>query len=841
MAIATALALAFTVHATGGLFLNMSGVPVVRGSWFQYYEPGWSKGYFTTLYMEQKIDRFETGVVRYTFKSNDGRASGDVTYIPTPRSVKVEYRFRWSGDRKVLVELAAGLIWAPAVQNGKLYVGGVLQRSLKPSGYAASNGWTNRRYGSSSSNIVFDGPIGKLTFRSPSSDWTISDGRGVAQPWAESNDLLWLGIPSVEVLPGKTKHLSVEWAYEPKPQHSRTQSKYTLYSRRLPVARNVDQDFPLVPKPKEVKLDRTADYTLGSHPSLILPEQCAQIRALFDRFYQGLWEPTQGHSGQIVGSIAALGLPDEGYRIQISQQGVSVVGQSEAGLLNGLYTLALLASPHDGRLVVPLGGIRDWPSIDWRGIHMLVGPKALAFHRDLFTKALRPLKINRAVLQCERTAWEATKGIETSITMPREDLIKEFNMLRRIGIEPIPLIQSFGHTEWLFANDKNADIALNPDVRYALDPRNPRAQELLRSIWTEAIGILKPKTIHFGMDEVAIVGANDNPSFVSDLWDRHLPFLMSIASGNQVQPMIWGDVGLAKDQAIDACNGDSPEHAKRRRDALPKGTLVADWHYSANPDPKAFAKSLQLWKKEGKKPIASTWANPINIRSFVLAATRERCGALQTTWAGFESDWQNLYEYFHQYAAYVTFADYAWSGRVDEVDHRGYDSGRLLRRLLWGAPGNVTVKHGHAAIPYSSQAKKTRLGGYVFELFTPIALRSMIDPKQINAPTVIMLEGSIKGKELVLAVDCQARCEDEEPVARIEIELDNGKTISKTLLYGLDIRSQIDTASVVHADRSQGMSLIEIPLNTEEVRIKRINLRALNVYSGLRLRGITVY
>ena len=90
--------------------------------------------------------------------------------------------------------------------------------------------------------------------------------------------------------------------------------------------------------------------------------------------------------------------------------------------------------------------------------------------------------------------------------MKKEDLAKLFQWYRGIEVEPIPLIQSFGHMGWLFANGMNKDLAINPQVPYTLDPRKPGAKELIGKVWDEAASLLKPRTIHVGLDEVDMLG-----------------------------------------------------------------------------------------------------------------------------------------------------------------------------------------------------------------------------------------------------------------------------------------------------------------------------------------------
>jgi hypothetical protein len=156
--------------------------------------------------------------------------------------------------------------------------------------------------------------------------------------------------------------------------------------------------------------------------------------------------------------------------------------------------------------------------------------------------------------------------------------------------------------------------------------------------------------------------------------------------------MLWGDKGLAPGEAIDATHGDTPEHAAARRAAIPQGAMVTDWHYRNDPDPAKFVGVLELWRKSGQEPIASTWFRENNIRGFTLAADRMKAGTLITTWAGYESSEDALRRHFNQFSAMILSADYSWSGRQEAVTELGYSPTDLFRRLYFDAPVMLNAK-----------------------------------------------------------------------------------------------------------------------------------------------------
>ena len=61
-------------------------------------------------------------------------------------------------------------------------------------------------------------------------------------------------------------------------------------------------------------------------------------------------------------------LPEEGYTLTTTAEGITIVGGSEAGIYYGLQTLRQIIVTNDAR--VPYGVIKDEPSFKYRGAHL---------------------------------------------------------------------------------------------------------------------------------------------------------------------------------------------------------------------------------------------------------------------------------------------------------------------------------------------------------------------------------------------------------------------------------------------------------------------------------------
>ena len=343
--------------------------------------------------------------------------------------------------------------------------------------------------------------------------------------------------------------------------------------------------------------------------------------------------------------------------------------------------------PQIGKLVlhtnglVQVGSKSQKPKVAWRGVHLFVGPNALTFHKKLWTRVLLPLGFNKVVLQCEQTEWKCLPNLRGGINIKRNDLRQLCNWYRSKGVEVIPLVQSFGHIPWLTTKGVNIDLVLNQKVPFAVDPRNPKVKALYQKLWDEVIEATKPKTVHFGLDEIDFRGFPPEPGLLTKLWKIQVPMLAKIASKHHVTMMLWGDELLAPGEGAAPHTAKSVAEAKERRSVIPKWSFICDWHYQKNPDPKLYATSLALFRQEGFRPIASSWFEPENIRGFALAAINHGAGTLQTTWAGYESSEKAMNQNLKQFSAMVLAADYAWTGRAEMPNKLGYDPTAVFRQL----------------------------------------------------------------------------------------------------------------------------------------------------------------
>jgi hexosaminidase len=812
-----------------GLFLDLGGVPIVQGSSFQYFDAQTKKGLYSSRWNPIQVIRLPDGVTRVRYQGLDGLVVGMHEVRPGPGQVTVRYEFRWRGEGRVTVENCLGLLWASALAEGTLQTDGFQFGSLAAPliGDRAS-----RIFGQAGTRLVFDAPIGKLTLETDTPT-DVFDGRGYSQDWARGRGAFWVGQAALTLEPHVTKAVTATWTFEPRAGQAVAARAFAAESVALPAVQPSTKTWPLVPKPKrwEPASGETA-----------LPLEVVAVGSVEGPLgnLDSLWAAEDRSAGrlEVKTRVGALGLAPEGYRATVGPEVVEVVGQDLAGVRHGLASLAQLAKRSGSRLVLPHGTLTDWPSVSWRGVHMFVGPTAREFQGRLMRRVLGPLKFDHAVLQCERTEWAATPGTRTAITMSKADLGALFADYRANSIEPIPLIQSLGHMEWLLAPPAFRALAVNPETPYTLDVRRQAARDLLEAVWREADALLEPKTAHFGLDETDSRGMPGQESLSTRLWQQHLPWLGRLAVSMGVAPMLWGDMALAPGEANDAANGLDKATALARRAAIPRGAWIADWHYADDPNPDAF-RSVPLWKSLGFRPVVASWNKPNNVRGTALAAAKHGAGHLQTTWAGYESSEAGMVKAVPQFAAYVLAAEYAWSGEDRAPSALGYDPVALLRRLYFDPPTRLTARPATAWVVGRAGTGST-VGGVPTRPFEPVCLTSRLTMTGRRSPAEATLTGPVtEASEVALAVDCAAWLPDGADVAEVNVTATDGRSHRFVLDYGSHLRSPDDLAQVWLADRQSGLSIVRIRL-PGEWSVASVTLRALDADAGLRVHAVTL-
>lgn len=663
-----------------GLVLESQGIKWGNGSELNFFNIDKSKHHYYFTWWEQDMDSSQPEVDKLLIGSENTAVSGYYQLKKSTQRFDIAYNCRWNRLDSGLVDIVHNKWWFPFIEKATFE---------SPQGLFTFKELNDF----SGTNLVIHTSWGSFEIKSshPFSLVKQVEMPVPADQFSRRDQYLLVEERNIPVLPGDSlnRFFSIR---ELKTNTINSNKRAVLSSFIAPVKvawQAPFQELPVVlPKPKELNF-QNGFYVFPELENAIWNETQKE----FLKIISSKWQLNKKYTPLINTRKSYLG-HEEAYKIRVENTGIFIDYETEKGLQHALYSLQQLTVVHNGKLQIPFLSLSDQPSTDWRGIHLFTGPTSLNFHKQQFEKILLPLKVNKVVVQCEQAEWKSFPNIHNPISISLNDLKASFDFFNKNRVEPIPLIQSLGHMEWFFKSKENRFMAVNPAYPYTLNPTLESSKQAVLNIWEEAIALLNPKTIHVGFDEIGMIGFNEPREKEIDYWNIQMGLLDSLTKARKLNLMIWGDMGLAPSEGPDACNGISPERARKIRSSIPKGTWVADWHYLNNADPSVYLPNLKIWKENGHIPLASTWFYPHNIKGFIAAAQKVGAGVLQTTWADFESSEYNMLQNMEQFGAYILALDYAWSGQKEMPENLPYHPVEKWGQLYYNDPLPVKDKTG---------------------------------------------------------------------------------------------------------------------------------------------------
>lgn len=400
-----------------------------------------------------------------------------------------------------------------------------------------------------------------------------------------------------------------------------------------------------------------------------------------------IWKGFCGHCGMLTlvsgtqnsfltPGMEALALPDgKEFAIRVTQQGIAVTGRDYAGLVRGLMVLMMRIEPVDltegaERFRIAECYLESHYTIGVRMIHLCVFPETSPLLLKRLVRLAGVMQYTHVVLEYwGMLRYDCLKELSWPNAFTKEQVKETVREIQDMGMEAIPMMNHLGHAAGCrVSGGKHVVLDQNPRLACLFSPdgwswniENPEARALLQSIRQELYEIY-PDTryIHLGCDEVYSYerGEEDQRRMRQFLHD-----LIEEVKAEGRQPIIWGDmllnaqnVGIVGDRERYFCSCDDPEDARRLIEAIPKDTIIADWHYDNRTAP---VKTSLYLKEQGFSVIGVPWLMQANcqahadtIREYgltgIMVSTWHTlaekmpniltsaliCGAIQSPWSG---------------------------------------------------------------------------------------------------------------------------------------------------------------------------------------------------------------
>ncbi|MBR1837195.1 MAG: family 20 glycosylhydrolase, partial [Kiritimatiellae bacterium] len=277
-----------------------------------------------------------------------------------------------------------------------------------------------------------------------------------------------------------------------------------------------------------------------------------------------------------------------------------------------------------------------------------------AIHVDLNGPAQKPETVSallRAAAACGKNAvlwevedkvrWDACPGLAHPEAFDKATFRRLLDEARSLGLEPVPLVQSFGHAEWALAGKGREALREDPSRTDCYCTSSPEAREFVRALVRECLDLFGPvRLFHLGGDEAYRFGTCPKCSARDrfGLFAEHAVAVARDVRAAGARPMIWDDM---------------VRHDPRRlAETLPKDFVLAHWTYGPEPDPAhgfsgptdysaagalaaagfdvAICDALSCW---GDDPFIPRYGKHLPNVASARAEARRRFGLVETSWS----------------------------------------------------------------------------------------------------------------------------------------------------------------------------------------------------------------
>jgi hexosaminidase len=325
-----------------------------------------------------------------------------------------------------------------------------------------------------------------------------------------------------------------------------------------------EKPLSLLPMPRQVTL-AGGTLTLPDHALIAMSSNTlfTESRFIQDALIAvGLnWELVVGSDYTNTGLSLKLDptlSQNQGYRMTIDQQTMTIAGADATGIFYGICTLRQLIQQYGKQL--PHLTIEDWPDFPVRGVMLDISRDkvpTLQTVLDLVDR-LASWKINQVQLYMEHTfAYRNHPQVWAQASpFTGEDILILDHYCRQRHIELVPNQNSLGHMERWLKFERYAPLAESPDgfeppwgghmPPTTLNPLDPGSIELIASLYDELLPHFTSRLFNVGGDEPWELGKGKSKPEVDKRGGRvYLEYMLKVYKeatdrGRQVQ--FWADI-----------------------------------------------------------------------------------------------------------------------------------------------------------------------------------------------------------------------------------------------------------------------------------------------------------
>lgn len=217
----------------------------------------------------------------------------------------------------------------------------------------------------------------------------------------------------------------------------------------------------------------------------------------------------------------------------------------------------------------------------------VAAPK-LVLHIDFNTAQLRRETVVDMLQEAARDGYDAIlweienkvkldslPGVPVEKAFTKEEFRGLLQEAERLGLEPIPLFQTFGHAEYVLSKPAYTNLREQADRYDCYCVSKPEVAELQKKVVAEYLDLFGPKVkwFHLGGDEAHIfatcpVCSKRKPM---ELYSEHLDAVASVLRAKGVRPGIWCDMVMSDKYVADLAK-------------VPRDFIIWHWDYQVGAE-----------------------------------------------------------------------------------------------------------------------------------------------------------------------------------------------------------------------------------------------------------------
>lgn len=188
----------------------------------------------------------------------------------------------------------------------------------------------------------------------------------------------------------------------------------------------------------------------------------------------------------------------------------------------------------------------------------------------------------------DKIRWETCPECAWPEAMGKNEFREILDYSISLGLEPIPLLQTIGHAEYVLIHVPYHHLREKEDRHDCYCVSKPETRAFLRKWIAEYLDLFdgSNRFFHLGGDEAYVFGTCHvcRNADRNSLYAAHISEISGEITKRGMRPCIWGDMVLAHPEAIDS---------------IPKNFVIWDWNYWDCSTPPQI---LRIWGKNSYPP-----------------------------------------------------------------------------------------------------------------------------------------------------------------------------------------------------------------------------------------------